>query len=362
MHQIYEPIENHNLYLSYFGSFSDTATSDLMDLVQAFLSEDETKRPFQKRLPFIVAECYQNLVRHGQIEELSKRFKSSEDNIQIAANEEEINITSINVIERERIPRLTEAINTINSLSKDELREYRMLILNTGSFSKKGGAGLGLIEMARKTGYPIRYKFVDIDDEYARFYMTLDVVFNGQNKPQTPIETYEKLYNEQVLDRFIFIFKGDFGEESNENLLGLLETKYIENENLDFHEVERFQILVEMLQNVAKHGAEHKGRIEGTLGIKLTPTGQQIVVGNYIPSAKRKFLIDYLNEINGLDSQALKTRYLKEMSKLNDSPDHNGGFGLLQIARLVKHPLDFVVHSLDEKKHFLSFQVTHEPS
>ena len=39
----------------------------------------------------------------------------------------------------------------------------------------KGGAGLGLIEMAKKTGNKLDYDFVPLDDEYAYFILSKTV-------------------------------------------------------------------------------------------------------------------------------------------------------------------------------------------
>ncbi len=45
----------------------------------------------------------------------------------------------------------------INNLDKDGLKDlYKEIIKNT-TISEKGGAGLGFVDMARKSGQPLEY-------------------------------------------------------------------------------------------------------------------------------------------------------------------------------------------------------------
>jgi len=42
-------------------------------------------------------------------------------------------------------------------------------------FTNRGGAGLGLIEMAKISGNEMKYEFMPIDDEFAQFSMMLTI-------------------------------------------------------------------------------------------------------------------------------------------------------------------------------------------
>ena len=52
-------------------------------------------------------------------------------------------------------------------------------MLSTAEFSKKGGAGLGLIEMAKKTGNKLDYDFITLDDEFSYFILSKTVDSGG---------------------------------------------------------------------------------------------------------------------------------------------------------------------------------------
>ncbi|MFN3315310.1 MAG: DUF6272 family protein, partial [Raineya sp.] len=67
-------------------------------------------------------------------------------------------------------------IDYINSLNKDELREYHRKMLDNDNFSEKGTAGLGFIDIARKTDGNIRYEFHHLDNDLAFFTLKVEII------------------------------------------------------------------------------------------------------------------------------------------------------------------------------------------
>ena len=60
-------------------------------------------------------------------------------------------IASANIVEKKVVEYLDDRISQLNSLDENELKELRQHILQYSVFSEKGGAGLGLIEIIRRT-------------------------------------------------------------------------------------------------------------------------------------------------------------------------------------------------------------------
>jgi len=80
-----------------------------------------------------------------------------------------------NHLKTERVMILKEKIDELNALSKDEIREkYREVLSNEG-FSEKGGAGLGLIDIIRKSGENVDYAFRSIDKDYSFFSLKANI-------------------------------------------------------------------------------------------------------------------------------------------------------------------------------------------
>ena len=58
-------------------------------------------------------------------------------------------------------------------MDADELKDMYKFILNHQRLSEKGGGGLGLVDIARKTGNKLDYNFNSYNDKYSFF--NLDV-------------------------------------------------------------------------------------------------------------------------------------------------------------------------------------------
>ena len=67
----------------------------------------------------------------------------------------------------------------INRSTHEEIKELYKFILNHQRISAKGGGGLGLVDIARKTGNKLEYAFKDYNENYSFFY--LDILVNDEN-------------------------------------------------------------------------------------------------------------------------------------------------------------------------------------
>ena len=70
---------------------------------------------------------------------------------------------------------LVQRIDLLNAMDELELKQAYKKTLREGSFSDKGGAGLGLIEIARKSTEKLRYDFDDTGE--GRYFFTFNVKF-----------------------------------------------------------------------------------------------------------------------------------------------------------------------------------------
>jgi hypothetical protein len=76
-------------------------------------------------------------------------------------------------VNSENIEKLEEKIKRINRSSHDEIKELYKFILNHQRISAKGGGGLGLVDIARKTGNKLDYSFINYNNSYSFFYLNI---------------------------------------------------------------------------------------------------------------------------------------------------------------------------------------------
>jgi hypothetical protein len=90
----------------------------------------------------------------------------------VSKGDVEYHVTTGNVIENTKIEELTRILDHINLLDKEGLKQLYKTQMREGRLSEKGGAGLGFIDIARKTGRKLDFHFLSIDEENSFFILT----------------------------------------------------------------------------------------------------------------------------------------------------------------------------------------------
>jgi hypothetical protein len=181
----------------------------------------------KKRTSFLVAECFQNVVRHSTKDIESGPDSKLNESFFLRFYENRCFIASENLIHKAQVENLKSKLDQVNQYNKDELKVLYRSILEEGEFSNEGGAGLGLVEMARKTGNKLLYSFDHFDHDFSLFYLMIVL----ENKEiEGPEAEYEKDLDvlKQVIknvqqDNIFVLYKGDFGKEIVSHIEHILE-------------------------------------------------------------------------------------------------------------------------------------------
>ncbi len=171
----YADLINGNVLLAYKGSINTELINNVLDTIESKLKDFNEPSKVRKKVYNVLVESLQNLFHH--IDDLPDEYRDdfeSRFGILVVTKEgNQYRISTGNFIRNDRIAYLKEKIDKINSSTREELKEMYKFILNHQKLSEKGGGGLGLVDIARKTGNKLKYTFVPFDDEYS-FY-NLDV-------------------------------------------------------------------------------------------------------------------------------------------------------------------------------------------
>lgn len=167
-----------DLSFIYYGKFSDQINDALIPLAEVVIGNSKVDMKIRKRAFYIFVECIQNVNRHHC---KGKRLKSFPREIfSIRQKKDRFNIALGNVLDNSSVKALKSKIDELNQTSVEELNiEYKKILRDT-ILSKLGGAGLGLIEVARKSGNKIQYNFEQLDDKQSYFSMETNI-----NEPDT---------------------------------------------------------------------------------------------------------------------------------------------------------------------------------
>lgn len=174
----YEQMNEEDVILAYKGAITSSLITNVLATIEARLDTISENSTVKKRIYNVLVESLQNLFHH--IDEPPKVGQEIlEDRFAIfifSKISSGYKISTGNFIKLSKYQMLKDRIDQINYLSKDELKSLYKLILNNEEFSDKGGGGLGMIDIARKTGNRLEYKFFDFNNEY--YFFCLDVEIN----------------------------------------------------------------------------------------------------------------------------------------------------------------------------------------
>ena len=175
--EYYSNLSKGDVILAYKGSITSELINDILEGVEKKLEEADADSKLRKKIYNVLVESLQNLFHHIEIshegiqEQLDPKF-----GVLVVVKENDLyKVTTGNFINSRRIKFLKEKIDKINSLSKDELKDMYKFILNHQKLSAKGGGGLGLVDIARKSGNKLEYDFLNYNDDYYFFNLTIKV-------------------------------------------------------------------------------------------------------------------------------------------------------------------------------------------
>ena len=358
----FDRIKEDNLCLLYNGDFSDDITNKLIELSEYNINNIDSLHKMKKKASFLMAECFQNIVRHGESLD-GKMHASTNEGFFLTKNwQDTYYITSGNLIETTKIESLERQLEKVNSLDKEELKALYREVLENEQISDKGGAGLGLIEMARKSGQKLEYVFKDFDKKYALFYNQIILKSNIEEnkfKAECAFRINEAInyHQKMVSDEILVIHKGDFSQDAIFPVLKIIEEN-LQKEHKDSASKKKiFHILVELLQNISHHCLKEGNKKEGIFLIGKTDNYFVVNTGNLMRNEFVEDLQDRLDYINELNGKELKDLYLSKLRERNLPKNGGAGIGLIDIARRLISPINYSIQRIDDKKSFLSINV-----
>ncbi len=360
IYKLFKAMQKNNLNYIYRGVFTTNITDNILALAESNLVQKEDPRALRRKVYNVMVEGLQNITKHqADLEtDLDNKF-----GVFVLKKEHfKYFITTGNLIENEDIEKLTGQINQVNSMDKEELKAYHREVLLHGKISNKGGAGLGLIDMARKSGNKLLYAFEKVDDKFSYFYLHTEIPSKSAAKstlnPNNPnilnyISALHKMLNEENV---LIIFNSYFNQESLMNLLSIIEKQMLEN----IQQKKRiYNTMVEMFQNIIQHGDDYKETEEGKAGLfYISETNDEYLLntGNYILNSKIEKLTKKLNYVNNMDYKELDEFYDTRLLDFEIDTSKEAGLGIIDIRLKTDGKLEFSFLNIDDKYSFYTLR------
>ncbi len=173
LYNTYLNMEKDDVILSFKGDITKDLLSSIYQIIETRMEIENEDQKRKKKFYHVLVECLQNMYHHMEGMQSSRGLLGEQPGSAIfmisRGEDSSYNILTGNFIHTENASGLQERIDKINAMNPVELKAYYLEKLGSTELSDKGGAGLGIIDIARKSGNKIEYNFDTLPDNHTFF-------------------------------------------------------------------------------------------------------------------------------------------------------------------------------------------------
>lgn len=179
IYDFYDKMERNKIMLSFKGDITSELLTSILQIMESKLDNLQEEPKTKKKVYNVLVECLQNLYHHMDEVVLNDNDMDSKISrsaiFMIGKFEDYYTIITGNYILTKNVNGFKNKLDKINAMDKEQLKEYYKEVLSEGGFSDKGGGGLGMIDIARKSGQKLNYHFTEIDETFSFFNLNIKI-------------------------------------------------------------------------------------------------------------------------------------------------------------------------------------------
>ena len=173
-------LRKQGIIFAYSGYVTEAVLSGVGDAIKQKLLLDDADTKTLRSVFAVFVEQMQNMIRYSAEKVPSSDTESPSSEMRygiltIGREGDDYVVHAGNLVARSDVERLRERLSKIRSMNKEELRALHKERLRGDPEEGSKGAGLGLMEIARRASKPIEFDFTDVDDEHAFFAIKASV-------------------------------------------------------------------------------------------------------------------------------------------------------------------------------------------
>lgn len=158
-----------SLILVYEGEFNQEVTKSVLSMTERNMETYNEDASVKRKVFNVMVENLQNICKHAETMEMQGYDDANSAIFMIGKTDDHYTITSGNPMLQANKAEIGERLENINGLDKIGLKTLYKNQIKNGRISEKGGAGLGFIDMARKSGRKLIFDFETINETYTFF-------------------------------------------------------------------------------------------------------------------------------------------------------------------------------------------------
>ncbi len=168
-----EFVDKDRIKMFYNGAVTHNITDAFTSQLEFEFENYKYHKIVKKRVFNIMVETLQNISKHSAIN--SKKHNTGYGTFVLYNDKKEFVILSANMITEKQMKLLEKNLGSVVNTSRTNLRELYKTKLIKGHISKKGGAGLGFIDIAKRASEKIEYDFIEFKPKQIIFLIKIRV-------------------------------------------------------------------------------------------------------------------------------------------------------------------------------------------
>lgn len=172
VYDVYSTMRAHEITLVYEGEITHQITKAFTSMAELDMAKEEESSSVQKKVYHVMVECLQNISKHAESSDVDDSRYQGRGIFMVTRGSEHYHVISGNIVDASREADLREMLDRINGMSREELNALYKEQIRNGTLSEKGGAGLGFIDIVRKTEHRLEYEFMPLGDDQRFFILT----------------------------------------------------------------------------------------------------------------------------------------------------------------------------------------------
>lgn len=167
-------MQANNIIFVYQGEVTADLVSSVLQMMENKLDGDNEDKKVKRKVFNVMVECLQNVYHHLDSLEVAEITDDSLINdrtalLMIGKEDKDYYVITGNHILNDRVKDVQGKLERVNNSNKEELKALYQDILSNEQMSSKGTAGLGMIDIARKSGQKLGYDFHYVNEKYSFF-------------------------------------------------------------------------------------------------------------------------------------------------------------------------------------------------
>lgn len=178
----YKKMSERNIVLDFQGAISQDMLVGMAELIKNKLSQEFGKSNIVKKIFSVFVEMAQNIAFYSQERVIMSNQEGSVGAGIIVLTEGEgsiFTITSGNLVKKDSVPLIIKHCRKINGMDREELKHFYKEQIRLKREKGKRGAGVGLIDIARRSGHAIQYGVTSVDEKNS--FLVLSVKIREEN-------------------------------------------------------------------------------------------------------------------------------------------------------------------------------------